>query len=78
MAKIRLELNSAGVRELLKSTEMELMLKEHADAIAGRCGEGYIADTAQMGTRVIASVYTGTPETMRDNFENNTILRALQ
>lgn len=54
MDKVRVELNSAGVRELLKSTEMKSAIERHAEAIAGRSGghvETYIAQT-----RVVAEV----------------------
>ena len=78
MAKVVLELNQSGVRELLKSPEMAALLQEQADAIAGRCGDGYGTDTMLMETRVIASVFTDTKEAYRDNLDNNTILRALQ
>lgn len=77
MSKVRIELNSAGVRELLKSGEMEALLREKAGEIASRCGEGYESDSKQMPTRVIASAYTGTKEAMQDNLENNTLLRNL-
>ena len=75
--RLRVELNRAGVGALLKSPELEALLRERAGEIAGRCGAGYETDTAHMGTRVIASVYTGTEDAARDNAENNTILRAL-
>ena len=39
--KIRIELNSEGVRELLKSPEIMSVCKGHADRIAGRAGGGY-------------------------------------
>lgn len=78
MADVKIELNSSGVGQLLKSAELEALLKEQADAIAARCGSGYDSDTKMMGTRVISSVYTDTLEAVRDNMDNNTILRALQ
>ena len=74
---IRIELNRAGVRALLKSQEMEAGLQGLADGIRDRCGAGYGSDTKQMGTRVIASIYTDDDAARRDNSENNTILRAL-
>ena len=77
MSKVRIELNRDGVRALLKSQEMEAGLLGLAEGIRDRCGEGYEADTKQMETRVIASVYTDTEAARRDNSENNTILRAL-
>ena len=78
MSKIRFELNRAGVRELLRSQEMAAGLSDLAAGIAGRCGEGYASDVKTMPTRVIASVYTETDAAVRDNSENNTILRSLQ
>ena len=77
MSKVRIELNRDGVRALLKCGEMEAGLRGLAEDIRDRCGEGYAADTKQMETRVIASVYTDTEAARRDNSENNTILRAL-
>ena len=39
MAKIvKIKLNSAGVRRLLKSAEMQAICTEHAEEIAARCG----------------------------------------
>lgn len=78
MSKIKIELNSAGVRELLRSQSIADVLAEHASAIAGRCGEGYAHDTHMMPGRVIAAAYTETPEAMADNLRENTLLRAMQ
>ena len=78
MSKIRIELNSAGVRELLRSQSVADVLAEHAAAIAGRCGEGYAHDTHMTPGRVVASAYTETPEAMADNLRENTLLRAMQ
>lgn len=77
MSKVRIVLNSAGVRALLKSGEMEALLQSQAAAIAAKCGEGYASDTKQMSSRVIASAYTETEEAMQDNLDNNTLLRNL-
>lgn len=78
MSKVRIELNHAGIRALLKSPEMEAMLGERAAQISDGCGDGYAHDTYQAPGRVIASVYTETPDAMRDNLRNNTILKAMQ
>lgn len=74
---MKIELNSAGVRELLRSPELESGLRDLAADIAARAGDGYEADTRQMGTRVIASAATATQDAMKDNLANNTLLRAL-
>lgn len=74
---IEIELNSAGIREMLRSDEMQALLGEKAAAIAGRCGDGYESDVYMTPGRAIASVFTATPEAARDNSKNNTILRNL-
>jgi hydroxymethylglutaryl-CoA reductase len=77
LSKIRVELNYAGVGELLKSQEIADTVKEVAEQVAARAGDGYATDVYQTGTRVIASVYTETEEAMKDNIENNTLLKAV-
>ena len=74
---INVELNHEAVGELLKSSEMQELVKSYADEIAERAGEGYASDTYNAGSRVIASAYTETEEAMEDNLENNTLLKAM-
>ena len=77
MSKVKIELNYAGVGELLHSKEIEDEVKRLANQTAARAGDGYETDVYQAGTRVIASVYTETTEAMKDNQENNTLLKAV-
>ena len=77
MSKIEIKLNYAGVGELLKSQEIADTVKEVAEQVAARAGDGYTTDVYQAGTRVIASVFTETEEAMKDNLENNTLLKAV-
>lgn len=74
---VEIELNSAGIRELLRSEEMKAVLVEKASEIAARCGAGYEYDSHLTPGRVVSSVYTDTPEATKDNSANNTILRNL-
>ena len=74
---INVELNHEAVGEMLKSSEMQELVKSYADDIAKRAGEGYTSDTYNAGSRVIASAYTETEEAMEDNLENNTLLKAM-
>ena len=76
--KFRIELNSEGVRELLKSAEMEAICREQANAIAARAGDGYTVSTYSGRTRVNASVITATSKAARDNLKNNTLLKAVR
>ena len=73
---MRIELNDAGIQELLKEGG-QTVCGPMAERIAQSCGSGYSADTHDVGGRVVASVFTDSTEAMRDNLENNTILRNL-
>lgn len=77
MSKVRIELNSPGIREMLRSDEMQALLGEKAAEIAGRCGAGYESDIYLTGGRAVASVYAESKEAVKDNLDNNTILRNL-
>lgn len=78
MAKVQIELNSSGVRELLRSAEMKNICQGHAEKIQARLGEGFVVTTNAGKNRVNASVATDTIEAMRDNMENDSILKALR
>lgn len=77
MSKVKFELNRAGVRELLKSPNMAAICSERASSVRSRAGVGYDVSVKTGANRVYANIYTATPEAMRDNYENNTLLKAL-
>ncbi len=77
MSNVRIALNGAGVRALLKSDAIADAVSEQARKIAERCGEGYAYDVYQTPGRVIASAYTEDFRAMRDNLKNNTLLKAM-
>lgn len=77
MADVKVVLNGAGVRELLKCAEIEATCREVAQDVASRAGSGYEVDTYVGKTRVNAMVSAATREARKDNLENNTLLRAL-
>ena len=77
MANVKVELNEAGVRELLQSPEMESICLEYANQVRARAGTGYEVSTMVGRTRVNASVLAATPAAKRDNQKNNTLLKAL-
>lgn len=78
MSKFKFTLNRAGVAELMKSAEMQSVLKGHASAIQNRCGSGYSQDIYVGKNRANASVYAKTAKAKRDNKKNNTILKAVR
>lgn len=78
MNKFKIELNRKGVADLMKSTEMQAVLKEKASAIANRCGSGYDHDVYVGKNRANAMVYADTFLAKLDNKKNNTILKAVR
>ena len=74
MGKMKFELNYQGVGQLLKSTDMQHMLESFAGGIANRAGDGY--KTKVMPTRAV--VFIDSDSAKRDNFENNTLLKAVR
>lgn len=78
MSKVRIKLHSAGVRALLRSAEMQDILKEQAAAAAARCGSGYESRVGVAKKRAVADIYPATPDACRDNYKNNTLEKALK
>lgn len=77
--KIKIELNRDAIRQqLLKSPEIRDICKEHAEAIANRCGDGYETATYTESTRVVAKVYADSFQARHDNLKHNTILKAVK
>lgn len=77
MSEFKFELDREGVRELLKSEEMAEVCESYARDIQGRAGDGYDVSVYQGKNRVNASVKAETDEALHDNYENNTLLKAL-
>lgn len=77
MSKIKLVLNREGVRELLKSQEMQNICKEYAEEIANRSDGDYEVTTYVGVNRCAASVITADRETMRKNLDGNALLKGI-
>ena len=78
MANFNVILNTAGVREMLKSKEMEAICSEQAGMVMGRVGNGYKTDTHTGVNRVNAMVWADSYQAKKDNLDNNTLLKALK
>lgn len=78
MSKMKFTLNSSGVGDLLKSSEMQTVLSEHATVVRNRCGVGYEQDVFVGRSRANAMVNAVTFQAKRDNLKNNTILKAVR
>lgn len=78
MSKVCIELNSAGVRKLLKSDEMKAGLNRIAFSAQNRLGDGYEATYYTAKTRAVAKVTAASPKAIRENEQTNSILKALK
>lgn len=78
MGTVKVVLNREGVRELLLSKELEDILASHAAAIQGRAGDGYETDTYHGTNRVNAMVWAESGAAIRDNSQNNTLLKSVR
>lgn len=77
MSKGKFKLNRSGVRELMKSSEMLDICTEYAENVRNRAGEGYEVSQHIGKNRVNASVIAATRSAVQDNYDNNTLLKAL-
>ena len=78
MSKVRIELDHRAIENLLKSEAVADMCYEAASEIANRAGDGYEADKKKLSTRAVASAYTADIDSMRDQLEHNTLLKAMR
>ena len=62
MNKVKFKLNSKGVQELLKSPQMQGILREKARSVASNAGQGYFSEENVYTKRAVARVYAGTYE----------------
>lgn len=77
MAKVRIKLNRAGVRNLLKSQEMMNICTKLAYRAQASLGDGYEVSYVTGKNRVNASIAAVSYKARKENLENNTILKAL-
>ena len=76
MAKI--VLYKGGVRDLLRSDEMQAVLQEHGEAIMGRLPEGYEMDDFVGKNRRNVQIKAESLDAIDDNMKNNTLLKAVK
>lgn len=77
MAKVKFELNRAGVRELMQSHEMVEALKEYATRAQQRLGDGYEVSTYVGRSRANAMVSADSFAAKRENLKSNSIIKAV-
>ena len=69
MNSLKVKLNSSGVREMLKSAEMQSLLAERAQAVVNRLGDGYAADPYVGKNRANVSIHPETAKAFRETYK---------
>ena len=77
-SNLKIELDRAGVRELLRSEEMRAACEEQGQRILGNLGPGYEKDSFVGKNRVNVEVRTADMVGIMDNLNNNSLLKAIK
>jgi tRNA A37 threonylcarbamoyltransferase TsaD len=76
-SKVRIDINSAGIQEVLKSSQVRAFLLAKAQRIAAAAGPGMVASSRIGQTRARASVITDTYKAKRAEATNRSLTRAI-
>ena len=75
---MEVKINYEGIGELLRSEWAADCCTEVAEGLAMNAGDGYeVAEPHDTGQRAAVNVYAATDAAQRDNYENNTLLKAI-
>ena len=77
MNNVEIKLNSAGIRELLKSAEITEACREQAEKVQKKAGEGFETQRRNYPERTGYAVVSKTYEAKRKNMKENTLLKAM-
>ena len=75
---VRFELNLQGLNELMKSEEMCHALEQAGEEVARAAGGDYGVRVHTAKRVAIANVYPNSKEAAKDNYEHNTLLKAVE
>lgn len=81
MSNVRIELNLAGINEMMKSPEIQASLQAAGEAVAASAsaasGEEYGVRTHLASWVAITNIYPDSAAAAADNLDNNTLLKAV-
>lgn len=79
MSKVEIKLNLPGINKIMKSEGIQSKLSQAAHAVANIAGPEYAAEDPRTIRWIgIVNVHPASKSAAHDNFENNTLLKALQ
>lgn len=74
---VRIKINSAGARTILRSSEVEADLLARAQRIAAHAGPGHVAESTRGRNRALAIAVTDTFEAMHHEATDRTLTAAI-
>lgn len=77
MIKVEVEIDSKGARDLMRSEEVMQLCESYANDAMSKLGNGYLLTSYIGKNRLNVSIKAMTREARRDQYENNTILKAI-
>lgn len=78
MSKVKIVLNSAGIREMLKSDGAQALITQYCETVQRNAGgEGYEISVQVGRNRTVGEVHAVSKEALNDVFKNNALLKAL-
>lgn len=78
MSKMKFTLNPSGVSALLRSAEMQNLLREKGKEVADRAGDGFELTVSPGQKRANAKISTTDIKSMKKNAKQNILLKALK
>lgn len=78
MDNLKVELNTQGIFDLMRSDEMMAVCQEHANKAQARLGTGYKISPYTGKHRVNVSISPESEKAWEDTLENNALLKALR
>ena len=77
MGDFKFKLNRQGVRELMRSAEMQAICNDYADLAMQSLGKGYEVSTHVGKNRVNTQIAARSYQAKKENAKSNMILKAL-
>ena len=77
MGKVKVKLNLKGINEVMKSSQISAACEAAGQAVASAAGPDYGTHTGVMSYIAYCNVYPDSKEAAKENFEDNTILKAV-
>lgn len=75
--RVDFELNLPGLNELMKSAEMQSILREAGESVARASGEGFECKVKIASFVALAKIYPTNIHAARSNAKHNTLLKSL-